>query len=548
MIKSAMGAIATDPNGAPGQTFGALELTLGVGGALKGPAGTVFGGLGKVAGVWKTYNNWIAGLYPSSFSAINVELGDTEFAEDHDGPEFWSKVWVVANSTGYTFDGDIAAAIIDGITGGVAGDSIGKDTPDLEVFYKNSTAGQANSTFGDLMPKTSVVSSCPEVWRVNIAGDEWSWARPLLGIFTVDNNALSYENRVDVAKDTLRFAPLPEKFGQRTIRADIGVETHAIGVDVSATPLYVTTPGETVQVTAGIEWAELQTLAWFSGSGTWGDGIGADTNGPTTRPLVTPSDPGAYPVRVEVEATTRQGLLRSDGEPRRYNFVEIELVPIIITPSPAIVPVGETIAFTATDIDGEPIDVLWEATGGDIAGGPSSEATYKAGDDAGQYELTATLATNSDVQAVVPITITDFCLEGTWRIDQEALASIMSGGSGNTIKGGGGDWLLTVQKDGSFVSTLTEFALVVTAAGRDLTIVMNGSQTGRVIATDTDIVGVETTSYSLDARIDTPTGSIPVGASDAPIGTEFGGGPYRCEGGELIVNRDGLDILYVRVD
>lgn len=153
---------------------------------------------------------------------------------------------------------------------------------------------------------------------------------------------------------------------------------------------------------------------------------------------------------------------------------------------------------------------------------------------------------NSSVSATVPVNVGEFCLTGSWRINHQEFARLMSQG-GAAVTPAGGTWDLTVSSDGSFVSTLSDFAFSMTVEGSTITIRVNGSQTGSVMYTATDIVGVTTDSMSLAVTAETPFGSRSMTSDDLPLGTEIGGGPYRCEDGQLIVNRDGMDILYDKI-
>ena len=396
-----------------------------------------------------------------------------------------------------------------------------------------------------MLPQEGTVTFCPSTFRVDIAGEDWSWARPLAALLTVDNSAQTYANTKQIGDETLRFAPLPERFGGATIIGDLPVPTKAIDVQVSPDIIEVTTPGDVVQITAEIDHAVVKTLAWLAEEGEWVDGIGDDTNGPTTRPLRTPTDPDRFNFKVRVEATSQQGL-RAQSPDDRYDFVEIRLAPIIVTPNPGSVEVRKDLTFTAKDREGNLVDVGWTATGGTIAGTGTGIGVYTAGDEPGTYTVTAALSGNSSVSATVPVNVGEFCLAGTWRINAVEFARLMSEG-GVAVTPTGGTWDITVGSDGTFSSSLTGFAFEISQGGTIVKVTLFGSQTGTVSYTATDITAVTTDSFEMSVIGEINGQTIAMSPGDLPLGTEFGGGPYRCEDGQLIVDRDGLDILYDKI-
>lgn len=543
MTRSALAAAATDPTGA-GWRLALLELALGVGAAIPGGAGKVFGVGGVLAGVWSMAMGMAAGIYPSAFSSIDVGVSATVLPEDRDEPDSWDNLRVTAASTGYSFDRDAINVLINAFTS-VAFAKIGGDAPALEEFYRSATAEVVNRTAGDLIPPSGVIQSCPESWTVDITGEAWSWARPMRGLFDVDNAAQEYQNTTEVGVDVLRFAPIPERFGQRSITHDVVVETKAISVVASPTVINVTEPGDTVNVKATIQFAEVTTLHWAPGPGRWDDGVGEDTNDGRTRSLKTPTSPSDYPFRVVVTSTSRQGL-RADGEPERSDFVEVRLVPIIVTPNPGTVRVKRSLPFAATDRDGNPVEVVWSAHGGHIDSGPSAATIYTAGDEPGTYEVTAQLASNREVSVTATVNVVDAeCLVGTWRIVPEHFAALLQQG-GITVTPTGGSWTLTVDEDHQFVSSLNAFAFSMVTNGMTVEVTVNGAERGRVHLTETHITAVETIEHGIEVSMRTPFGPIAIGGA-GEVGIEIGGGPYHCDGDTFVVNRDGYDFLYERV-
>ena len=544
MTNSAIAAIATDPNGVAGKRLAALELVLGVGATIPSGAGKAFGLGGVLAGVWSMAMGMAAGINPSVFTSLNANVSSTVLPEDREDPDYWDDVRVTAASTGYSFDRDAINLLINAFTS-VAFAKIGAEAPELEQFYRSATADVVNRTAGDLIPESGMIRSCPESWTVVITGEAWSWVRPMRGLFDVDNSAREYQNTTEVGADVLRFAPIPERFGQRSITHDIVVETMAISVVASPTVINVTEPGDTVPVTATIQFAEVTSLAWTAEAGSWDDGIGVDTNDGGTRPLKTPTSPSEYPFRVTIESTSRQGL-RADGEPARWDFVEVRLVPIIITPNPGTVRVNRTLPFAATDRDGNPVEVIWSAGGGTVDHGPAAATVYLAGEEPGTYEVTAQLASNPDVSATAVVNVVEAeCLVGTWRIVPEHFAALLRQ-EGITVTPTGGSWTLTVDEDHNFVSELNGFAFSMNMEGMNVEVVVNGAQRGRVHLTETHITGVETFEHNIEVTALTPIGPIATGGA-SEVGIDIGGGPYHCDRDTFVVNRDGYDFVHERI-
>lgn len=548
MTNSALGAIASDSNTLANKYLTGAEMAMGLSAAFEAAAS---GGKVKIAATAaklivgeKMRQAMNAGVLPSAFTNIDVTLDPARLEEDREEPGRWSEVMATAVSTGYSLDADLVAIAIDELGSAIVGKS-GIAEGSLLEHEANATVGEVKGAVTGMIPKNSgVITFCPGSWDVDISGEDYSWARPKRGLLTVDNAAQTYKNDIEVGDETLQFSPWPPAFGGRSITGEVRVPTVAIDVTVTAVPIEVTNPGDVVSITAEIDNAVVETLAWLPEQGEWQDGLLGDTNGPSTRPLKTPTDPDLYPFKVEVESTSRQGLrANASVDDRRFDFVEIKLSPIVVTPDPGSVEVGKELTFTATDRDGDPVDVNWRSTGGEINSSGSNAGLYAAGDEPGIYDVTATLNSNPQVFKTVPVKVGERCLIGAWRMDHQRFADLISQ-EGVSATPAGGSWDVTVAEDGSFVSTQSNFAFTLAAEGQTFTATINGTETGSVEYTATDITAVTSSSRSLSFTGEVNGQSVTLSPDEFPLGTTLDGGPYRCEGGRLIIVSDGLEMYY----
>jgi hypothetical protein len=549
MLKSKLGAIATDSSQGPGRYLAASELAFGVAAALEtvGSAGKSKIGAAILQGVAarKMQHALNAGVMPSFFTDIDAEIDETQHEEDREEPGRWTKVWVTAQSTGYSLDADIAGALIDG-AGGVLAKNAGLPEGSLIDVEAGAATGEVKNAVNDVLGPTSTISFCPNTWRVDIAGEEWSWARPVRALFTVDNAALTFENRTEIGRDTLRFAPWPFRFGGATISSDVPISTEAITVTSSPHLVWVDEPGETVGITTEIDHAVDTELKWTNPKGRWTDSPDATTSGSARRPLLTPSSPDDYPFTIEVEATTDTGLRALPGAPRRSDAIEVRLAPIIVLPNPGAVQTRKMLGYTATNREGELIAVTWSATGGRIVSSGHGTATYTAGGVEGTFEVTARLESNPQVFVTVLVTIADPCLIGSWRVDAQYFADEMMRLSDEpiTVSPAGGTWDLTIADDLSFVSTQTEWSLQFEGGGASGRIVTNDTQTGTMQATSDEILSVTTTGRDFSGRLEYPGGSIDLDPESVPLETEFNPGTYECEAGRMYVYSGGATFAF----
>ncbi len=372
--------VAVDPSGAPGRILGATGLALG--------AAAFVPGLGPVAAVagaglyaYQTSREYKANTYPSAFVSLDFVLDRDWMPEDEPGFARWSDVYVVAKSNGWVADKAVFDAVMQ-LTGAALGASqVGR--------IRGSTAlrdaavadvGMSVGLYLDGQP-SGVVEFCSQQWRVDITDLPYSEGRAVIGrVATSDFREIT---PVMVGEDFVEVRAVSEQFGWRTIAAQLPIETRAIRVTVTPDVIYVDTPGEVVQVTAAIENADNESLYWTADKGTWNDGHGEPTNGPSTRPLLTPTAEADYPFVVTVESLSRQGL-RAANDPPRVDTAVVRLRSgaITVTPGYACVASGESRTFVATVEGLDNTDVTWSlepaVEGGAVVGAITAGGVYTA--------------------------------------------------------------------------------------------------------------------------------------------------------------------------
>ena len=493
MIGSAFGDIAINTDGTPGKTFAALEIALTLGSVLEagatGGKGKVYDTFGKAAGGWKMFNAMRAGLLPSSFTRIEVELSPGDLEEDRpvSAPGTWPTVRVSATSTGYTLDGDIAGELAGAFGGKLVEARLPKGATEdgaeaaLDWVGDLANAGGAEpvkQAANAMLPAGGVITFCPQEFSADIAGAEWSWARRRGNLLTIDNDAQTYVNTTDIGADTIIIGPIPAKFGQKSIYAYEPVETKAIDVRIEPDTVYVTRPGDPVSITTTIRDAYETKLGWYADKGRWQTSGGGATETPDTDTLtlITPEDAEDFPFRVEVESLSRLNL-REDGTPPRYDFVMVDLSPFTIEPDPGNVTVEEQITFTALDMDGNPIEVEWRATGGTITPGPSPTGVYTAGKQSGTFTVTAWLPGHPDQQVTVTVHVGDRdCILGNWELDVPAFVQAMNRfADGGSVSYLSGTSQVIIRDDGTSTWVMNDVRLRMSQDGQTFTMVWNST-------------------------------------------------------------------------
>ncbi|RKZ12578.1 hypothetical protein DRQ32_03410, partial [bacterium] len=275
MMSSALADVAINPNGAPGRTLEALEVVL-VGGSALPAFGRAFGAMASGVAAWETAADFTRSVFPNQFVELTYDFDRTEFDEDEIRPGIWSNVMVTAISEGWDASEEIAKIVYDRLK---------PDFPLLVQFklegarYLEPAAMLAfNSSLQDFLEEHGNLSLCPQRWTIDITGQPWSTGGVLARKFDVDP-ATQKVRPLEVGSDMLRIAAQPSVFGGREIEKDLAIKTNAISVTFAPVDITVSQPGETVQFTATIENAQVETLGWSTSAGTFEDGLGNETPG-----------------------------------------------------------------------------------------------------------------------------------------------------------------------------------------------------------------------------------------------------------------------------
>ena len=288
----------------------------------------------------------VAGIYPSRFVLIEFEVDQTEFNEDDPGYATYSNVEVRAESTGWIADQSLSNVLVNAL--GAYLSVAEKAQIGTSSLARDASLLGIGLGANDLFDETSIIEFCSEHWTVDISSPIYCTAQVLLRKFEVDIPTQRVTPK-EAGSDHLRVAAQSTQFGGREIFDDIPMLVRTIDVVVTPVDFFVSELGETVMITADILNADLETLRWTPQRGAWDDGLFDETNGPRTRPLVTPTDADAYPFLVTVESLSRQGA-RSSGLPPRVGFATIRngaLRAVRIDPAHVCIHNGETQEFTA---------------------------------------------------------------------------------------------------------------------------------------------------------------------------------------------------------
>ncbi len=396
--------IATDPNGAPAQILGATGLALGAAAFVPG-----LGGVAAVAGAglyaFQTSREYYANTYPSAFVSLDFALDKSELSEDEPGFARWSDVNVIAKSNGWVADKAIFDAIMQLAGAGLGAAQLGKIKGSETLRDAAMTdVGMSVGFFLGGQP-SGLVEFCSQRWKVDITDLPYSKGQAVIGRVTVDTKWREIRP-AQVGTDIIRVKAVSEQFGYQTISADLPIETKAIKVTAVPSVVFVKKPGEIVNITATLQYAELETMDWRPEEGSWNDGMGNSTNEPGTRPLLTPTDEKKYPFLVVVESLSRQGL-RAAGDPPRLDIVTVkhEKATITVSPNGICVANGETQIFTATVEGLDNTAVTWSlepVTAGGVVVGSINETTgvYKAPTSGGSEEVLVVATSQEDPEVV----------------------------------------------------------------------------------------------------------------------------------------------------
>lgn len=374
-----------------------------------------------------------AGRYPTQLESLQVKITADEFNEDFTEPGQVTDVKVTAVATG--FDGaqdlaEIAADLAAMLLGAALNHKRLDDALDddmKESITISSSLRQAVVTEALAQMAAEHVTWCPQTWVVDITSSRWV---DLISVENIedDRSQLTYKPTA-VGSGTLRIIADPAAFSGVSTSRDVPITTHGLTLDASPLEISVDEPGETAKITATLQHADTTTLFWEPEQGEFVDGIGFDTNDDGQRPLATPTDSDLYPFDVTITSTSRTGL-RAKATDERTATVRIKLQDLVVSPPEITVAPGETVDYTATDPDGDPVEVRWEATGGDI----DDDGQYVAGDEKGTFTVTATAVDDPNRTSTVQVTISEVepC---TFRLSYNGSVQSEEGGYSGPVSG-----------------------------------------------------------------------------------------------------------------
>ena len=515
--------------------------------------------VGTVETMYATMDLWYnadAGRYPTSLTAITAELSIDEFNEDYTKTGNVTSVSLTAASTGFDASKEfsqIASAAANAAAGAITGkakEGVGTLSQTGEQAIKageklrDSASGKLIKELGD-----RYLQWCADTWTVNDAAESnYVKISPVLGLIKVEQIGLIYEP-TKLGNDFLKIRARADKFSGQSISVNVPVSTNQLQVVGSPSIVLVRRAGEALPITAELRNADTETLDWDPGKGTWNDGTGQETNGPRTRPLLTPTNKNAYPFPVTIKSTSKTGL-RADATDERSATVWVELQGLIVEPDPGSVRVRQPLPFFAFDSDGNAREVTWTATGGEI----DANGLYIAGNEPGVYTVTATAVDDPSVVVTVQVTITDAeCLLGTWLLrSQEFLDQIgAASGAPGTISYRSGEYRLVIGEDGTYTGYRDQWSFRITTPEGTLAVMIDSVDPGAWSATETELT---VNDFGSEATV---TFGIEVGGQIQPLpinvpqtaGTDAfsGTGAYECDGDVMTGSFDGFTAIFDRI-
>jgi hypothetical protein len=529
---------------------------VGVGtGVLAAPALTVAAGLGAVSTVASTHRLFLeadAGNYPTSFVDLQVAVDQTTFNEDFRKDGHVTSVAVVAASTGFnaakTFSGIAASAIgagLGGVVGAVKPAGIGAANDVSEAGF-----GMLSETHigNEMSKKGELFEFCAQRWTVGIKDSRFVRAWTVDGNIEVNESTFDYKP-TEVGGDTLWMETLPAAFPGASAITSTPIETKSLEVVANPTTIKVKRAGEIVDITATLQNADTTTLWWEPEQGEWSDGRGMATNDAMTRPLTTPTDKDLYPFDIVIEATSDTGL-RKDATDERTVKVTIELRDLIVTPDPGGVLVKKTRQFKATDDEGNPREVKWEATGGDI----DSSGLYTAFDKPGAYTVTATATDDPNITETVVVNVVDQCLIGTWVLRSQEFFDQVSAQAGGETKYRSGQNRLVIRDDGTYTTIRDAWSFEAISPQGSVIGVIDAENSGTWQATDVEMLieelGGEEATVQLFFEIGGELQSIPGVPTQYSFASESFSGqiPYTCKDDLMTATADEVTSIFDRVD
>jgi hypothetical protein len=532
---------------------------IAVAGAVTGvgaaPAAAVAGPLAAVAAIYtlsKVVLKADAGKFPSKFVRLDAEVDTTVFNEDFKNRGFVESVKVTATSTGFNAADEIAGlgtSALSGLTGALAAGR-SSDLPGMVDAAQKVHGLLQDTAIGKAIKEGKGFEFCGKQWTVSITSDRFIDATAVNKLIEIDSASMSYEP-LEVGDDILRFKTLPDPFPGVFATTDVAVETGELYVVGEPIEVKVERAGQDVDISVRLDNADTLTLDWKTEQGSWSDGKGSETNTETTRPLETPTDRDLYPFFVVVESTSETGL-RAKPRDTRSAMVKVVLQDLIVSPNPGSVIKGGQLQFFATDDEGNPREVTWTATGGDI---DEDGGLYSAGTVIGTYSVTATAVDDPNATETVRVTIFEgACLLGTWLLRSQEFFDQVGAQAGGQTQFRSGESRLVIREDGTYTTFRDAWSFEVVTEDASIVGVIDAENGGTWQATDVEMTieeaGGDEETVQLFIEVGGQLQSIPgVGTQYSFASDSFSGQyPYTCDASVLATTASGVTSTFDRVD
>lgn len=379
------------------------------------PLAAVLGAMGTAVYAVQTLAGALDGLLPSEMTALDIDYGANVFLEDDEKlTGTWENAQLMTRSKGFNAGKAALSGVLEVSNAKALG---GLNTSWMSKFSKAPVSEQVSklqdvsvSQFTDIIIDESTegsdIAKIPpcDYGPTDITDEMWSKAQ----FIDADNanvimTAHGHYKVIGTGKAFFEVEPIKEKFGGHTIIKNYGILVNPIEITIDPAS-YRGEPGDVVVFTASIENANHDDVAWsISPQGRHQYTISSDGHGTSIITIRTSEYPEDYPATVRVESTSSTGLrFYSDAPPR---FAEAllggEHANVEIDPNYVCVKPGQDQIFTAT-VDGSRNDkITWTATGGTI----NSQGVFTAGDEPGNYEVTATSQADPMAYATNVVTV-----------------------------------------------------------------------------------------------------------------------------------------------
>jgi hypothetical protein len=340
-----------------------------------------------------TQREQAASLLPSQFTAMEAEADPQELRED-DEAQVSLRATVYATSLGY----NLQDQIIDGLKEAV---SLVETTGKFDF----STGTALDDAAGKLAPHVESRLRDIDIDALDLPAELFGPVtlveNDLLDSRIVSGDALSYVDDVTYeghlrGPSTISVRTQDGSFGGTQIADQLDFEVTPLQVGISPTVAYmgadeVRTFDVTVSASKFTQEIELFDTEALQGMAelTLGEG------GSHYVTYVAPANPNPQQVDlIKVRHTSTAGA-RAASEEVRSAVAEVRFGRLYVTVDKPCIEPGETVQFTASFDGNEGVAVTWSASVGDI----DENGLYTAPDEPASIVVTATLASNPDIQA-----------------------------------------------------------------------------------------------------------------------------------------------------